>query len=93
MPIAGEELNDKDTYDLRMRDLLKNIRDMTEAQAQTFVDRYDVVAYQPNTMSGFSAVSLKDTNTDEHRLAIRGTELRIPDILEDFRILFASGGQ
>lgn len=43
-------------------------------QTENFLERYDIKAHQPNTISGFSATLFYDKIDDEYILAMRGTE-------------------
>ncbi|MGX3045311.1 alpha/beta fold hydrolase, partial [Helicobacter sp. T3_23-1056] len=49
-----------------------------------FVNRFKILAHQPNTTNGFSATLFEDTNNANQKiLAIRGTEIGIKDIITD----------
>ena len=47
---------------------------MAKAQAEWFVNHYDVIDSQQSTISGFSATLFRDKATGEYTLAMRGTE-------------------
>jgi hypothetical protein len=67
---------------------------MTLEQAQTFVNRYDIIDAYQNDATGFSAVALRDTaNPNRVVLAVRSTEIlndRARDVGADVQI-FTSG--
>ena len=74
----------------------KNITATTTISTRTknFVNRYELIAHQPNTQNGFSATLFKDTQADskdlEYILAIRGTEITQEDLSID--VTLARGG-
>ena len=43
-------------------------------QTENFLERYEIKAHQPNTITGFSATLFYDKVDDEYILAMRGTE-------------------
>jgi hypothetical protein len=53
----------------------------SQVQAAAFATHYQVVSYQPNTGSGYSATLFFDTATGQYTYAIRGTEVGLnPDL-------------
>ena len=60
-------------------------------QTENFLERYEIKAYQPNTITGFSATLFYDKVDDEYILAMRGTEgtfLEKEDFYADSKLFF-----
>ena len=51
-----------------------NIQAVFLKQTKNFLERYEIKAHQPNTITGFSATLFYDKVDDEYILAMRGTE-------------------
>ncbi|MFO1412641.1 MAG: calcium-binding protein [Burkholderiales bacterium] len=60
----------------------KHASRFTETQAEAFVDRWDVLAQQPNTKTGFSGTVLRNGQTGEYVVSLRSTEFT-DDYLRD----------
>jgi len=56
--------------------------DFSDAQADAFIARYDIIDQQPSTLEGFSGTVFLDTQTGEYVLSLRGTEFET-EFLED----------
>ena len=60
-------------------------------QTENFLERYEIKAHQPNTITGFSATLFYDKVDDEYILAMRGTEgtfLEKEDFYADSKLFF-----
>lgn len=78
-----------DLYMSGLQPLVKTLTDgnkhasrFTPTEAAAFATRYEVVAHQANTGTGFSGTLFKNTQTGEYTLSFRSTEF-VEDVLRD----------